>query len=89
METSTIIGKEFKILVIKTLTKLRRRMNEHHENFNKEIKNLRKYQAEITVLRNIINELKNIEGFNSRLDEVEEQISELEDIAMEPTQTEQ
>lgn len=35
-------------------------------------------------------DLKNrVEGFNSRLDEVEEQTSKLEDKAMELTQTEQ
>ena len=54
-------------MVIKMLTELRRRMNEHNENFNKETENIRKNQTEI------INELKNtLEGFNSRLDEVEE-----------------
>ena len=49
-----------------------------------EIENIRKYQSEI------ITELKTIlKGFNSRPDEVEEWISELEDKAMKITQTEQ
>lgn len=48
------------------------------------VKNIRKYQTEV------IMDLKNrVEGFNSRLDEVEEQTSKLEDKAMELTQTEQ
>ena len=37
-------------MVIKMLTKLGRRMNEHSENFNKEMKNIRKYQIEVTEL---------------------------------------
>ena len=49
-----------------------------------EIENIRKYQSEIKT------ELKTIlKGFNSRPDEVEEWISELEDKAMKITQTEQ
>ena len=61
-----------------------RRMDEYSENFNKEMENTRKYQTEVTT------ELKNtVEGFNSRKDEVEAQIRELEDEAMGLTQTEQ
>ena len=56
----------------------------HSENFNKVVKNIRKYQTEVIV------DLKNtVKGFNSRLDEVEEQTSKLEDKAMELTQIEQ
>ena len=67
MEINNLLDKELKVMVIKMLTELRRRMNEHNENFNKETENIRKNQTEI------INELKNtLEGFNSRLDEVEE-----------------
>ena len=36
------------------LTKLGRRMDEHSENFNKEMENIRKYQMEVTELKNII-----------------------------------
>ena len=67
MEINNLLDKELKVMVIKMLTELRRRMNEHNENFNKETENIRKNQTEI------INELKNtLEGFNSGLDEVEE-----------------
>ena len=52
--------------------------------FNKQIENIRKYQTEV------ITKLKNtLEGFNSRLEKVEEWISEMEDNTMELTQPEQ
>ena len=58
-------------------------MDEQSKNFSKEIENIRKYQTEV------ITEMKNaLEGFNSRLDDVEEPISELEDKTMELTQIE-
>ena len=41
-------------MVIKMLTKFRRRMNEHSENVNKETENIRKYQTEVTELKNTI-----------------------------------
>ena len=42
----------------------------------KEMENIRKYQIEVTELKNTIIKLKNtLEGFNSRLDEVEERIN--------------
>lgn len=50
---------EFKIMVIKMLTKIRRIT---------ETQSIKKYQTEITELKNTITELKNsIERFNSRL----------------------
>ena len=70
-------------MVIKMLIKYGRRMDEQSKNFSKEIENIRKYQTEV------ITEMKNaLEGFNSRLDDVEEPISELEDTTMELTQIE-
>ena len=64
-------------MVIKMLIKYGRRMDEQSKNFSKEIENIRKYQTEV------ITEMKNaLEGFNSRLDDVEEPISELEDKTM-------
>ena len=41
-------------MVIKMLTKLGRRMDEHSEHFNKEIENIRKFQIEVTELKNTI-----------------------------------
>jgi len=66
---SNLPDKEFKVMVIKMLTKIRRRMDEHSENVNKEIENIRKYQTEVTELKNTVADI--VEGFNSRLDETE------------------
>ena len=71
-------------MVIKMLIKYGRRIDEQSKNFSKEIENIRKYQTEV------ITEMKNtLEGFSSRLDDVEEPISELKDKTMELTQKEQ
>ena len=32
---------EFKVIIIKILTELRRRMDDHNENFNKELENIK------------------------------------------------
>ena len=54
------------------------------------MENIRKYQIEDTELKNTINSLKNTrEEFNSRLDKVEERISEFKDRAVELTHSEQ
>lgn len=66
--------KEFKVMAIKILTELWRRIDKHSENFNKEVENIRKYQTEMTEIKNTIPELKpTLEVFNSRLGEAEEQ----------------
>lgn len=67
MEISNLQYKECIVVIIKMLTDLWRSMDEHNENFNKDIRNVRKYYTEV------VTELKNIlEGFNSRLNEVED-----------------
>ena len=59
---SNLPDKDFKVMVIKTLTEIGRRMDEHSKNFNK--METRKCQIEIT---DTITELKNaLVGFNSR-----------------------
>ena len=55
---SDLTDKEFKVMIIKVLNKLRRRMHEHSENFNKETENKRKHKTEVTELNNTINILK-------------------------------
>ena len=35
-------------MIIKILTELGKRKDEHSENFNKEMENIRKYQTEVT-----------------------------------------
>ena len=86
MEIRNLLHKEFKLTIIKMLSELRR-TDEHSENFNKKIENIKKNQSEV---KNTITEMKNIlGGFNSRLDDAEEQISNLEDRIVEITQLEQ
>lgn len=72
-------------MVIKMLTELGIKMDKHSE-INKEMESIRKYQIEVTELKNTITELRNIlEGFNRRLD-AEERISQLKNKAVELTQ---
>ena len=79
MERSDLPDTEFKMIVIKILTKVRRRMHEQSRNFHEEIEILKKKKKkEITDLRNTTFKLKKlIEGFNHRL--VEERIGKPED----------
>ena len=57
------------VVIIKMLTKLRRRMDK--QNFNKELENIRKNQSE---LYNTISEVKNksLKEINSGIDNAEE-----------------
>ena len=41
MEISNLLNEEFKVIVIKILTKLWRRMDEHSKYFNKEMENIK------------------------------------------------
>ena len=88
VKINNLPDKEFKVMIIKMLNELgRRRMDEHSEDFNKEVENIKKNQAE---LKNTITEMKNaLEGINSRLDDTEEWVSKLEDQVVEITQAEQ
>ena len=73
-------------MIIKVLNKLRRRMHEHSENFNKETENKRKHKTEETELKSTINILKKKntqEQLYRRLGEAEEIIIDLEDRAVE------
>ena len=86
IEISNLPDKEFKVMVIKMLTELRRRMDEYIENFNKEISNIKNNQSE---LKNIITEMRNTpKRLNSRLDEAEGWINDLEDRIVQISQTE-
>lgn len=46
MEISTISDKEFKVLIIKMLTALERREEEHSKTFNKDIENIKNNQSD-------------------------------------------
>ena len=85
MKISNRLDKELKVMIIKMLTKLGRRMDEHNENFNR----VRKYKEQPNKLRNTIIEVKiTPEGIKSRLDNKEKWISDLEDRVVEITQAE-
>ena len=63
MEISNLPNKDFKEMIIKLLSELRRRMDEHSANFNKELKNIKNQ----TETKNTITEIKNtLEGINSK-----------------------
>ena len=53
VEITTLPNKEFKVMIIKMFSKLRRRMVKHCEKFNKELENKKKNQTE---LKNTITE---------------------------------
>lgn len=83
IKINNLIDKELKAMVWKMLTNLWRRMDVHSENLNRERESKRKYQIEVII------ELKNtLEAFNRRMDEIEAQISKLENKAIENSQTE-
>ena len=44
-ETENLPDKEFKALAVRMLTKLRKRVDEHSGNFNKELENVKKNQS--------------------------------------------
>ena len=74
-------------MVLKMLTKLRKRREEHSENFNKELENIKKKESE---QKNKMTEMKNtLEGIDSRFDNTEEWVSSPEDKIVEITQSQQ
>ena len=82
--------KEFRITIVKMIQDLRKRMavqsEETQEMFNEEIEDLKNNQT----LMNTVTETKNaLEGINSRINEAEEQKSELEDRLVEIATVEQ
>ena len=46
VEISNLLNKEFKVMNIKMLNKLRRGMDEHSEKYNKELENIKKSRTE-------------------------------------------
>ena len=76
-----MLDKEFKTLLIKMLTDV------NTDHFNKELENIKKTQSKKD---NLISEIKStLETMNSRLNDTEEHISDLEDRIMEITQSEE
>ena len=46
LDIKTLPSKEFKVMIIKTLNEFGRRIDEHSENFNKELKNTKNQTGE-------------------------------------------
>ena len=83
MEINNLQVKQFKSLVIRIITELEKRTDEHSENINKELENIKRNKSQ---LKGVIMEMKNIlEGINSTVGDAEEHISGLEDRIMEIT----
>lgn len=87
-EKSNLHGKKFKETFLKVFIELRKRMQELSENFNKDLKDIRKNQSE---LKSTITEIKKntLKGISSRLNDSEEWISDPEGRIVEITQSEQ
>ena len=86
-EIGKLPGKEFRIMIVKTIKNLENKMEKMQESINKGIEELKNKHAETN---NTITEIKNtLEGIKSRISEAEERISELEDKMVEITSEEQ
>ena len=68
--------KEFRVMIVKMTQNLGNRMVKIQKTFNKDLEELNSKQ---TMMNNTINEIKHsLEGVNSRINEAEEWISDLE-----------
>ena len=88
MELGNLPEKEFRVMIVKMIQDLGKRMEAQtkkiQEMFNKQLEDLKNKE------RWTITEMKNtLEGINSRINEAEEQISELEDRVVDITVVEQ
>ena len=74
-------------MIVKMIQNLGNRMERIQETFNTDLEELKSKQ---TIMNNTVNEIKNsLEGINSRKNEAEEWISDLEDKIVEITTAEQ
>ena len=85
MELDNLPKKEFRVMTVKMIQELGKRMDAQREKLqevlNKELENIESNQTE---LKNTITEMKNtLEGINSRINEAEEWVSQLEDRVVE------
>ena len=86
-EIGSLPEKELRVMTVKVIQNLRNRMEKIQKTFNKDLEELKSKQ---TIMNNTINEKKkSLEGFNSRITEAEEWISDLEDKIGEITTAEQ
>ena len=87
MEIGNLLKKEFRVMIVKMTQELGKRMDAQSEKlqdvYNKELAKIKNNQTE---LNNKITEMKStLEGIITRINEAEEQISELEDRVVEIT----
>ena len=76
-EIGSLPETEFRVMMVKMIQNLGNRMEKIQEMFNKDQEELKSKQ---TMMNNTINETKDsLEGINSRITQVEEEISDLED----------
>ena len=86
-EIGSLPEKELRVMTVKVIQNLRNRMEKIQKTFKKDLEELKSKQ---TIMNNTINEKKkSLEGFNSRITEAEEWISDLEDKIGEITTAEQ
>ena len=82
-EISRLPETKFRVMIVKMIQNLGNRMEKIQETFNKDLEELKSKQ---TIKNNTINEIKNSpEGINRRINDAEEQISDLEDKIVEIT----
>ena len=87
LEIGNLPEKEFSVMIVKMIQNLGNRMDETQETFNKD---LEKLKTKGTMMNNTVDEIKySLEGINSRINETEKLISDLEDKIVEITTTEQ
>ena len=81
MEIGNLPEKEFRVMIVKMIHELGRRMDSQSEKLREIFNRVRNYKEQ-PELKNIITEMnQTLEEFNSRINEVEEWISGLENIA--------
>ena len=86
-EIGSLPEKEFRVMIVKMIQNLGNRMEKIQETFNKGLEELKRKQ---TMMNHTRDEIKNsLEGINSRINEAEEWIRDLEDKIVEITTTEQ
>ena len=89
MEIGNLPKKELRVMIVKMIQDLGKRMEAQTEKIQEMLERARR-SKEQTEMNNTITEMKNtLEGINSRKNEAEEWISELEDRMVEITATEQ
>ena len=84
-EIGKLPGKEFRIMIVKTIENLENKMEKMKESLNKDLEEVKNKHT-----NNTITKIKNtLKGIKSRISEAEERISELEDKRVEITSEEQ